>query len=102
MKHLGYPLYTMPILGTAKLLGSLALVQWKYRLLKEWAYAGFAINLIGAVWSHAVFGDPVLFPVLLFLILGISYWSWKKLLVFAENRNEVKSMRKPIGLQSQL
>src|SRR5687768_11682816 len=46
--HLGYPLYLVRILGTAKALGMLVIVTGFSPRLKEWAYAGFVINLLGA------------------------------------------------------
>jgi hypothetical protein len=57
--HLGYPAYLLTILGTAKLIGAVALVQPRWRTLREWAYAGFSIDLIGAVASHLLSGDPL-------------------------------------------
>jgi hypothetical protein len=36
MTHLGYPLYFLKILGTAKLLGVAALLFDRLKLLKEW------------------------------------------------------------------
>lgn len=77
MKHLGYPLYLLNILGTAKLLGVLALLQWRFPVLREWAYAGFTINLIGAVWSHAALGDPVAMVAVFLVVLIGSYVTWK-------------------------
>jgi len=59
MTHLGYPLYFMTILGSAKLLGVVTLLAPGRPLLKEWAYAGFAFNLLGATASHAFTGDPL-------------------------------------------
>ena len=47
-----YPLYLLDIIGTAKVLGGIALVTPKFPRLKEWAYAGFAFDFIGAIWSH--------------------------------------------------
>ena len=55
---LGYPLYLMTLLGTAKLLGVAALLAPGRPLLKEWAYAGFSFNLLGATASHVFSGDP--------------------------------------------
>ncbi len=77
-QHLGYPLYLLGILGTAKLLGALALIQPWFGRLKEWAYAGFTINLIGAVWSHIVMGDPFMAPLLFMVLLGVSYFFYHK------------------------
>jgi DoxX-like protein len=59
LTHLGYPGYLLVILGAAKLLGSAALLQTRVPTLREWAYAGFMIDLIGAVASHAFTGDPL-------------------------------------------
>ena len=58
MTALGYPVYFMTIIGIAKLLGVVALLAPGQPLLKEWAYAGFAFNLIGAVATHLFVGDP--------------------------------------------
>lgn len=55
--RLGYPSYVVYILGVAKFLGGLAIVFGnKYPKLKEWAYAGFAFDLIGATISQGVTG----------------------------------------------
>ena len=59
MTTLGYPLYVMTILGVAKLLGVAALLVPGYPLLKEWAYAGFTFNLLGAMASHLFVGNPI-------------------------------------------
>ncbi len=59
MQTLGYPLYVMTILGIAKLLGVAALLIPGQSLLKEWAYAGFTFDLLGASASHASVGDPI-------------------------------------------
>jgi len=55
--HLGYPLYLMRILGLAKILGAVEIVTNRSRTLTEWAYAGYAFDLIGAVASHLIVGD---------------------------------------------
>ena len=81
MQHLGYPVYVMSILGAAKIFGALALMQPRYRTLKEWAFSGFAINFIGAVASHLLAGDgirdamPAL--VMLAMLFGL-YFLWKQ------------------------
>lgn len=59
MAQLGYPEYLLTILGVAKLLGGVALLMPRTPLLKEWAYAGFTFNILGAAASHALNGDPV-------------------------------------------
>ena len=68
---LGYPVYLTTILGVAKLLGVAALLTPGMPLLKEWAYAGFTFDLLGATASHGFSGDPIamsLPPVALLLV----------------------------------
>ncbi|MBE5319059.1 DoxX family protein [Pedobacter sp. MR2016-19] len=82
LKHLGYPMYLLIIVGIAKLLGAVSILQNKYTAIKEWAYAGFAINFIGAFASRAFVGDGVslLIPPLVALVMMfIPYILWKKL-----------------------
>jgi uncharacterized membrane protein len=83
MKQLGYPIYIMDITGAAKILGALALLQNKYRTLKEWAFAGFVIDFIGAAASvlFAGMGMAGTIPALVMLavIFGI-YFLWKQYL----------------------
>jgi hypothetical protein len=78
-QSLGYPVYMLNLLGTAKLIGVIALLQTRFSLLKEWAYAGFTINLIGASWSHLSVGQPIFMPFVLLLVLMGSYILWKQL-----------------------
>lgn len=74
MNHLQYPQYLLTILGVAYLMGLVALFQPVVGFLREWAYAGFVIALVGAILSHFYVGDPItgyLVPiVLLGMILG--------------------------------
>jgi hypothetical protein len=82
LKHLGYPMYMLIIVGVAKLLGALSILQNKYTVIKEWAYAGFAINFIGAFASRAFVGDGaslLIPPLVAFVIMFIPYILWKKL-----------------------
>ncbi|OIN56260.1 hypothetical protein BLX24_25760 [Arsenicibacter rosenii] len=82
MHQLGYPAYAMIIFGTAKVLGALALLQPWFRTIKEWAYAGFTINLLGAMasWRFAV-GDPayLLPPLVMLVYLFVMYYLWKRI-----------------------
>ena len=76
MQHLGYPAYFVALLGVWKLLGVAAVLAPRLPRLKEWAYAGFAFDLIGASVSHAASGDPMgkILPPL--VLLGIAMASW--------------------------
>ena len=55
--HLGYPLYFMDILGVWKILGVIAILIPGFKLVKEWAYAGFFFAMTGALISHLAIGD---------------------------------------------
>lgn len=55
--HLGYPMYLLYILGVAKILGVIGIWQKFSPALREWAYAGIVINLLGAISSHIFVGD---------------------------------------------
>ena len=81
MKHLGYPVYVNTIIGVAKILGVIALLQWKFKTIKEWAYAGFTIDFIGAAASLYFAGDGILMALTtipFFAVMFISYYLWKK------------------------
>jgi uncharacterized membrane protein YphA (DoxX/SURF4 family) len=73
--HVGYPQQLRIILGIAKLLGAITLVVPGLAKLKEWAYAGFTFAWISAFVAHylAKDGPKAFMPLVLLLILGISY-----------------------------
>lgn len=78
---LGYPLYLLTILGVAKLIGAIVLVLEMFKTLKEWAYAGFAFDLIGASASGAFIGEilVVIVPLVYLAVMFLSYFLWKKM-----------------------
>jgi uncharacterized membrane protein YphA (DoxX/SURF4 family) len=76
MAALGYPEYLMTILGVAKILGVIALLIPKTPLLKEWAYAGFTFDLLGAAASHAFNGDAIVEAIVPLVILAIAIASY--------------------------
>ena len=81
MKQLGYPIYIMDITGAAKIMGALALLQNKYRTLKEWAFAGFAIDFLGAAASVAFagMGFVATLPALVMTVVLLGLYSlWKR------------------------
>lgn len=55
--HLGFPDYFRLELSWAKFLGVVLLLAPVPRRLKEWAYAGFAIDLGSALIAHVAVGD---------------------------------------------
>ena len=70
-------------LSVAKVLGVLALlVPMVPARLKDWAYAGFAINLVSALIAHLSMGDrpAALFPSATTSVLwALSYFFWHRL-----------------------
>lgn len=74
--HLGYPAYLMTLLGAAKLAGVATLLAPGLPRLKEWAYAGFAVNLLSALFSHASVGDPAATLVAPALLAALGVGSW--------------------------
>lgn len=62
--HLGFPAYFRVEVSLAKILGLLLLLGPAPARLKEWAYAGFAIDLASAVIAHVAVGD------------GPRAWAW--------------------------
>lgn len=82
-QHLGYPMYLLPFIGIAKLLGVVAILTPGFNRLKEWAYAGFVFDITGALYSHIAVGDPasVWLPLIIgyVLIFGSYIYHHKKL-----------------------
>lgn len=62
--HLGFPDYFRVELSLAKLVGVAVLLAPAPSRLKEWAYAGFAFDLVSAIIAHVAVGD------------GVAAWSW--------------------------
>jgi len=50
--ELGYPNYLLLIVGWAKILGVIGILQTKWPFLREWAYFGLIVDLGGAFASH--------------------------------------------------
>ena len=54
---LGYPVYLLTIIGIWKILGVIAILIPGFKLVKEWAYAGFFFAMSGALMSHLACAD---------------------------------------------
>jgi hypothetical protein len=81
MNHLAYPAYLMSILGGFKVAGAVAIIQSRYNLVKEWAFAGYWISCIGAFLSRFFSGDGpglLVLPLVFLAISVIPYMLWKK------------------------
>jgi hypothetical protein len=73
---LGYPVYTLAIIGIFKIPGAVTIVVPGFLRLKEWAYAGIVFELSGAVASHGAcgtWGDSI--APLSLLCLAITSWA---------------------------
>jgi hypothetical protein len=75
---LGYPLYIMTILGIWKILGVIAILTPRFKLVKEWAYAGFFFVMTGALVSHLACGDysikAILGPLMQAIFIILSWY----------------------------
>jgi len=76
-KPLGYPNYFISLIGIWKVLGVIAILIPKFKLLKEWAYAGIFFAMSGAVISHIASGDvsiQIIAPGLLAVFTVLSWY----------------------------
>ncbi len=81
INRLGFPAYFRVELAWAKLIGVVVLLAPVPTRLKEWAYAGFAINLASALIAHLSMGDGprALAPsTATSLLWGLSYFGWRR------------------------
>ncbi len=75
--HLGYPLYFIKLISYAKVLGAIAiLLPMVPARVKEWAYFGFFIDLVVAMFSFIAVGDPVAGWAPMFLFIGLLAWAY--------------------------
>ena len=80
--HLGFPAYFRVELSLAKLLGMALLLAPVPARLKEWAYAGFAIDLGSALIAHFAVGDGAQawgWAAATGVLWGLSYFFWRRL-----------------------
>jgi hypothetical protein len=80
--HLGFPAYFRVELSWAKFLGVVLLLAPVPARLKEWVYAGFAINLASALNAHLAVGDgPEAwgFAAGTSVLWALSYFFWRRL-----------------------
>ena len=80
--HLGFPPYFRVELSLAKLVGVVLLLAPVPARLKEWAYAGFAINLASALVAHFSVGDgPEAWgwAAATGVLWAVSYFLWRRL-----------------------
>jgi uncharacterized membrane protein YphA (DoxX/SURF4 family) len=81
---IGYRPYVLHLLAVAKVLGVIAILTPGFPRLKEWAYAGFMFDLIGAAYSFYASGFAFkdwAFMLVLIAILACSYIFYHKRLL---------------------
>ncbi len=79
--HLGFPAYFRVELSWAKLLGVVLLLAPVPPRVKEWVYAGFAIDLASALIAHWAVGDTPLawsWAAVTSVLWAVSYWLWRR------------------------
>ena len=76
MRRLGYPSYFLYLLGVCKVLGAFAILAPGLPRIKEWAYAGMMIDIIGAIVSHVAIGDEATKVVIPVVIGCVVVTSW--------------------------
>ncbi len=85
-KQVQFPGYMFKMLAIAKILGIVAILIPGYPRVREWVYAGFTFDLVGAIVLFA--GSALSFPfalwvpmVLGLVLLAISYITYRKILM---------------------
>ena len=81
MDRLGYPHYALTLIGMAKLAGAAVILVPSLDRLKEWAFAGFAVDFYGAIASHVISGDTfeqTAPSVVVAIFCAAAYFVWKK------------------------
>jgi len=90
--HLGFPEYFRVQLSWAKLFGVVLLLAPVPARLKEWAYAGFAIDLGSALIAHLAVGDgPEAWgwAVATGVLWALSYVLWRRVHTTREHHRDV-------------
>jgi uncharacterized membrane protein HdeD (DUF308 family) len=79
---LGYPVYFIPFIGVAKIIGAVVILIPGLNKVKEWAYAGLFFDLAGVVYSGIAVAktvDPQMLFMLIWILPGIlSYYYWNR------------------------
>ncbi len=78
--HLGFPAYFRVELSWAKLLGVALMLAPVPDRVKEWVYAGFAIDLASALIAHFAVGDGAEawgWAAATSVLWGLSYFFWR-------------------------
>jgi len=75
---LGYPSYIIYPLAVLKILGIVAILTKKSKMLKEWAYAGFFFDFVLAFFAHIAVNDGGYMPSFVAIILLLTSYIYDK------------------------
>jgi hypothetical protein len=89
------PVYLVPFIGVAKAFGVLAILIPGYARIKEWAYAGLFIDLVGATYCIISSGEPAAswIPMALPIALGVGSY-----IFYHKRLNALRMMTATAGL----
>jgi len=78
--NFGYPTYIIYPLAVAKLAGLFAIWNPTFKVIKEWAYAGFFFDFVLAFFAHYMIGDgEQTGAIIAMVLLIVSYVYGKKI-----------------------
>lgn len=77
LTDLGYPAYLATIMGVAKVGSGVVVLAPRLPRLKEWAYAGILVNMLGAAASQLFAGTSpaAAVPPLLLAVVAVASWA---------------------------
>jgi hypothetical protein len=76
--NFGYPTYIIYPYAVTKLLGLFAIWNTNFKIIKEWAYAGFFFAFVLAFFAHYMIGDGEQIGALVALILLMTSYIYNK------------------------
>jgi hypothetical protein len=89
---LGYPAYLVQVIGTAQVIGISILILNRTNWIREWAYAGFFMNLVFGIIAHLLAKDGNgATAVACSILLLINYVMYKKIKEKKKNKKKLKS-----------
>ena len=82
LKRMGFPDYFRKQLAISKIIGAMVLpMVFLPKSIIEWAYSGFFTLLFSAIVAHFSVKDSIksmVLPLLLLILLAVSYYSFKQ------------------------
>ncbi len=75
-KEMEMPAYLIPLVGWAKLFGVIGILVPGFPRLREWAYAGLMIDILGAIYSITMSGKPLYMWAPMFVIPTVGFVSY--------------------------